>query len=95
VSARLITSEPALAIAAAMRSTSASGTIPWMVQPNAVESEVSTLMSGKRSLRRAMIALTSAMISAWFLRILAIECGSLTDTGMVMTWVPASNAMVA
>ena len=78
-----------------MRSTSASGTTPWMVQPKAVESEVSTLMSGKRSLRSSTIAPTSAMISAWFLRILAIECGSLTDTGMVTTCVPASNAIVA
>ena len=78
-----------------MRSTSASGTTPWMVQPKAVESAVSTLISGKRSLRSATIARTSAMISAWVLRILAIECGSLTETGMVITWVPASNAMVA
>ena len=78
-----------------MRSTSASGTMPWMVQPKAVESEVSTLISGKRWLRSATMSRTSAMISGWFLRMLAIECGSLTETGMVMTWVPASNAMVA
>ena len=30
--------------------------MPWMVQPKAVESEVSTLMSGKRSLRSATMA---------------------------------------
>jgi hypothetical protein len=66
-----------------------------MVQPKAVEREVSTLMSGKLSLRSATMARTSAIISGWVFRMLASECGSLTDTGMVMMCVPASNAIVA
>ena len=35
------------------------------------------------------------MISGWVLRMLLSECGSLTETGMVTTWTPASNASCA
>src|SRR5216683_383955 len=35
------------------------------------------------------------MISLWVLRMLLIECGSLTDTGIVIRCAPASNAICA
>src|ERR1700704_2447865 len=66
-----------------------------MVQPNAVARPASTWTDGKRSLRSAPMARPSAMISGWVFRMLLSECGSLTETGMVITWAPASNASVA